>query len=387
MDKRQRIDEEVKRHKHIIVCGDNINSLNIVRCLGEKGITPMAIIAGDDWLRKVAKSRYIGRVIYVRNYEEALTELLKYADTSCPPFVYSTDDTQLQLLDANYDLLKGKFFFFNAGEQGRLTRFLSKQEQNKLAEECGLRVPRYEEVARGELPQTLNYPVITKTYNSYSKGWKIDVTICYSPEELQEAYQHMVSERLLLQEYVEKVTEYDMQGICINEGEYVYMPFETTFLRYTKDSFGGYMDFKPFKNAELQQKLQRMFKAIGFSGCFEVEFLVDKQNELHFLEINLRFSAHNYGTNVGGFSLPYEWAKATLLGKIEIDETALRKDRYLYMNEMYDANFAKEVGRFKWLGQLLSADGYIYYNKKDIWPLLSRYVQKAQHKIKKILKK
>lgn len=202
----------------------------------------------------LANSKYIGELIPVCGFENAITTLLEFADVSCPPFVYLTDENHLQIIDANYNNLKDKFYFFNAGSQGRLTRFLDKEQQCLLAEKHGLNVPRFEEVDRGQLPTKLTYPIITKTSNSYSAGWKSDVTICYSPQELSEAYLHMVSERLLLQEYVEKTGEYSMQGISINGGESVYMPFERMYLRYTKTSFGDYMYYQPFSDKELQGK-------------------------------------------------------------------------------------------------------------------------------------
>ena len=359
---------DIKEHKHILICGDNINSLNILRSLGEMGICPIAIIQREGHVPLLKNSKYVGEILWADGYDEALHLLQTYADAVCPPFIYLTDDNHLQLLDANYDELKNKFYFFNAGEQGRITQYLSKQKQCRLAEQCGLKVPKYEEVKNGELPKTLNYPIITKTYNSYSAGWKRDVTICYTPEELMDAYEHMISERLLLQEYVEKTGEYSMQGISIHNGESVYMPFERMYLRYTKTSFGGYMYYQPFKNVELQKKLQNMIKEIGFSGCFEIEFLVDKQQQLHFLEINLRFSASNYGVNNGGINLPYLWAKSMQNQRIDTQIFSPRKDRYYVMNEVKDANQAKKIGIFKWLTQLITADGYYLYNRRDKWP-------------------
>ena len=157
------IDREIKKHKHILVCGDNTNSLNILRSLGEKGICPITIVQEEGHIQLLRNSKYIGEVIYVYGFEEAVTKVLEFADISCPPFVYLTDDNHLQIIDANYDSLKGKFYFFNAGSQGRLTQFLDKEQQCVLAEQCGFRVPKFEEVDRGQLPTKLTYPVITKT--------------------------------------------------------------------------------------------------------------------------------------------------------------------------------------------------------------------------------
>lgn len=376
--------KDIKEHKHILICGDNINSLNIARSLGEKGISPIVIMQQEDKPQLLASSRYVKEIIYVKGLKEALEKLRDFANDEYPPFVYITDDNHLQVLDAHYNQLKGKFIFFNAEEEGRLSYYLDKEKQCELAKKAGLSVPGYEEVERGQLPKALTYPVITKTSNSYSAGWKRDVAICYSPDELKEAYESMISERLLLQEYIEKTGEYSMQGISINGGEEVYMPFERMYLRFSKTSFGGYMYYQPFRNDDLQRKVQAMLKKIRFSGCFEIEFLVDKDNQLHFLEINLRFSASNYGVNNGGVNMPYLWAKSVLLNKIDTSVAATKQDRYYVMNEMEDISYAREVGWLKWLKQLITADGYYLYNCKDLKPF---YAYWFGYKLKRVFKK
>ena len=378
-------DMEIKKNKHILVCGDNTNSLNILRSLGEKGICPITIVQEEGHLQLLRNSKYIGEVICVYGFEEAVIKLLEFADKSRPPFVYITDDNHLQIIDANYDALQGKFYFFNAGSLGRLTQFLDKEQQCVLAEQCGFSVPKFEEVNRGQLPTKLTYPIITKTSNSYSEGWKRDVTICYSPQELSAAYSQMISKQLLLQEYIEKTGEYSMQGISINGGEMIYMPFERMYLRYTKTSFGGYMYYQPFQNEELQRKVQKMLKKIRFSGCFEVEFLVDKEQQLHFLEINLRFSASNYGINTGGVNLPYLWAKSTISQTIDTKDFNPRYERYYVMNDTTDIQMAKKVGYFKWLKQCINADGYYLWNKYDKKPFFSWWRQRLIRKITKVL--
>lgn len=376
------IDCEILKHKHIIVCGDNINSLNILRGLGEKGITPFVIMQDEGHLPLLASSRYVGEIIHVQGFEKALHKLLEFADDKCHPFVYLTDDNHLQVLDANYNLLKGKFYVFNADEQGRLSFYLDKEKQCLLAKETGFLVPGFEEVKRGQLPKSLKYPVITKTSNSYSAGWKRDVTICYSPDELMQAYFGMISERLLLQEYIEKTGEYSMQGVSINGGEEIYMPFERMYLRYTKTSFGGYMYYQPFHNKELEHKVQAMLKKIKFSGCFEIEFLVDKEKNLHFLEINFRFSASNYGVNNGGINLPYLWAKSILQNTIDISGFHPKTERYYVMNEVTDMSSAKNVGYVTWLKQLLTAEGHSLFNSKDIMPFINWCLQKVKRKLR-----
>lgn len=362
---------DIRDHKHILVCGDNRNSLSILRSLHAGGVTPIVIMLKEGHIELLSKSKYIGEVRYTTDLDIVVDELLKHANTtssSSRPFVYLTDDNHLQVIDTHYNQLKDNFYFFNAGEQGRITRYLSKQQQCILAEKCGLNVPKFEEVERGQLPITLQYPVITKTYNSYSAGWKRDVTICNTPEELLASYEHMVSERLLLQEYVVKTGELYLQGISINGGEDVYIPFEARYLNYTKTTFGWYSVYKPFHNHELFVKLRSMLKEIHFSGCFEIEFLIDEKNELHFLEINMRFSGANYGVFLGGVNMPCLWAKATLENKIDRSTIQLRKEAYYVTNDEKGLPMITQMRFRDWLRPFLQTDGFYVYNKEDKRP-------------------
>ncbi len=375
---------DVTAHKHIMLCGDNRNSLCILRSLGERGIRPIIILQNEGNISLLSHSKYLGKIFIVESFDDAIRKLLMFADANCPPFVYLTDDYHLQHIDTNYDKLIDNFYFFNAGKQGRITRFLSKQEQCRLAEKCGLSVPKFEEVKRGELPKALSYPVITKTYNSYSAGWKRDVTICYSSDELLAAYDHMVSERLLLQEYVHKTGEMFLQGVSINGGEDIYIPFEAKYLNYTDTSFGWLSEYLPFNAPELYSKIQKMLREIQFSGCFEIEFLLDEKQQLHFLEINMRFSGANYGVNIGGVNLPYLWAQSTLQNKIDTVDLQLRHGPYIVANDMNALADIKEVGALKMFRLLKSADGYYIYNKYDKLPFYFWLIQKIRRKIKKI---
>ena len=51
-----------------------------------------------------------------------------------------------------------------------------------------------------------------------------------------------------------------------------------------------------------------MIKEIHYTGNFEVEFLVNNNDELVFLEINFRFPLSNYACTYGGINMPFLWA-------------------------------------------------------------------------------
>jgi len=372
------IEKELHKHQHIVVCWSDLNSLGVVRSLGEKGINPILIILKGG-MNIVEQSKYVKKIIYIEDEEECITVLQQFKNTDCKPFVYTCDDRHQRVLDHHYEKLKDYFYFFNAGDNDRITYYTDKNNCCDLALECGFNVPKKEVINVGELPQSVPYPIFVKTLTPYSIGWKHDVGIYYNSQELQESFSNFKSkESLIAQEYIQKKGEISMQGVSINAGQEIYLPFERMYLRYSDTSFGGYMYYQPFENKELLSKIQTMIQAIRYSGCFEIEFLVDQSDKLYFLEINLRFSASNYGVTYGGCNQPYLWAIATLLGRIPTDYIHPLTKRFYVMNEIIDIRYAKSVGLFHWIKECINADCYYLFNFKDIIPFVKFIFKKIK---------
>ncbi len=375
---------EVKRHLHIVLCGDNINAVSILRSLGEVGLRPTVIMVDEGHVPLVSKCRYVGKLIQTKSFDESLQQLLILADPQCPPFVYTSDDNHQSLIDLHYDELKQGFYFFNAGEAGRVTHFMDKNNICLAAKECGFTIAESEVLKPGQLPQHIHYPVITKTLNPYEDGWKRDVGIYHDPESLAKAYTQMVSKTLLVQEYIVKKNELSMQGFSIDAGRIVYLPFKRQYFRFTDSAYGSYCYYKTYQDDDLYNKIVALLRMIRFSGNFEIEFLEKQDGSLVFLEINFRHALSNYASTIGGINLPYEWAKATLLHSV--DGLHPTKDYFTAINEFKDFNtFVKsgKIGLLPWLKDLVTADSYYLWNKHDPKPLFSFYLGKLTRKRRK----
>ena len=375
---------EVKRHLHIVLCGDNINAVSILRSLGEVGLRPTVIMVDEGHVPLVSKCRYVGKLIQTKSFDESLQQLLILSDPQCPPFVYTSDDNHQSLIDLHYDELKQGFYFFNAGEAGRVTHFMDKNNICLAAKECGFTIAESEVLKPGQLPQHIHYPVITKTLNPYEDGWKRDVGIYHDPESLAKAYTQMVSKTLLVQEYIVKKNELSMQGFSIDAGRIVYLPFKRQYFRFTDSAYGSYCYYKTYQDDDLYNKIVALLRMIRFSGNFEIEFLEKQDGSLVFLEINFRHALSNYASTIGGINLPYEWAKATLLHSV--DGLHPTKDYFTAINEFKDFNtFVKsgKIGLLPWLKDLVTADSYYLWNKHDPKPLFSFYLGKLTRKRRK----
>lgn len=375
----------MKSHKFIIFGYDHYNALGVVRSLGEKGIAPIVIlhktIVKDASL--VPNSRYASVVHIVENVDDGYRLLLeKYGNEALKPFLYSCDDYVEMCLDSHYEELKDRFYFFDGGQAGIVSRYMDKDGISQLAVECGCKIPKTEIVKRGQLPTSLKYPVITKAKVSAIGGWKKDVRICYSEEELVEAYKTIESEDLLVEEFIEKKNELCLDGFCINHGKDVCIPFQTTYLRVAPGMYGNYMELTPFKNEVVYKQVCRILEKAQFNGIFSVEYLIDKNDELYFLEVNFRNSTWSYAFTYGGVNMPYEWAKATLEGEISLAEDGIKKTPFTALVEVKDFKdfvLTRKISLLKWIRDLRKTDCLYYWNSKDkkpvfgwIWHLIIR---------------
>lgn len=376
----------IYNHKFIIFGSYGANALGQIRGLGEKGIKPIAILVGKNSYR-IDKSKYISELYDVSDIEEGLNLLLlKFGTEPYKPFLFTDRDDIMGLLDSNYDTIKNLFYLWNAGKSGRLSYFLNKVNQIKLAEECGFRIPQTEIVNVGEMPYNLTFPIFTKAADSLNPFWKGEAHICYDEHDLKETYKNIDSKQILLQEYIEKESELPLEGISLNGGEELVILGRTVYCNLRKDSFGTYRYVEPYNNMELELKIKKMIKSIHYTGAFEIEFIVDKNKTHYFLEINFRIAQQNYGYVLLGANIPYICALSMLEGHIIYDEIKYIPQRKVYiMHEFEDFKYSvihKEISLVRWMRNFISSDCYSFFNIKDLRPFCYTILTKVINSIK-----
>ena len=99
----------------------------------------------------------------------------------------------------------------------------------ELAKKHGLNVLEARVCKRGEIPEGVKYPIITKSISPNVGGWKSDVHICYSEQELKQAYEMIEAPTVLVQKYIEKQNEYCMEGFAANQGKDVLIAIVSTY--------------------------------------------------------------------------------------------------------------------------------------------------------------
>lgn len=366
---------EFIRNYIVFVSKDHYNPLGIVRTLGEAQIEPIVVVVkGKPQL--VSKSRYVKVKHLVDNPEEGLKLIIsKYAvSKSEKSFILTGDDITVSLLDKYYEKLKDYFYFYNAGESGRIRQFMNKDEMNRLAIKHGFNIPRTWKVSPGEIPEDLEYPIITKAINSFGAEWKDIVFICHNEIELRETYKKIKSEKILLQQYIEKTDEQSYEGFSVSRGKDVFFSVQNNEVYHLKDKYAPFWINKNINDKIFITKASGMLAEIGFEGIFEFEFMVGEDGKLYFLEINFRNTANGWTTTVAEMPSVTLWCKSMLEGKIVDGCYKKIPDGFTTMAECFDYDVRVKTGIIsykEWIKQYRKVNAKLYKGRNDFRPFFS----------------
>ena len=357
-------------HTVIVFALEHYNPLGLIRSLGENGINPVYFSVKRRG-PVACLSKYIYQTFYVETVEDGYRVLIdKFGAEEKKPYIVFSDDKSVGYFDLHYDEIKDRFICFNAGAAGRINEFMDKDRILKIAEKHGFNVLDSFVVNKGEIPEGLVYPVITKDISPNSGSWKFDVHICENEDELKAAYKEISSPIVQLQHFVDKKNEYAIEGFTVNKGKEIFFGTTLTWKYLIKGYYSPYHDVTMFKDKEMGERLRRLFEEIGFEGIFEVEFLIDKDDTLYFLEANFRASAWNYSSTVAGMPLSYLWVKSMEAGHIDPADEKEFED-FRDMSEVIDYDKRVNGGKCslaEWLRDFKEAKGTYYYNEKDMAP-------------------
>lgn len=370
-------------HLHIVLGGEHYNPLGIIRSLGEAGIRPVAIITKGK-KKFVGSSKYILKAIHVDDVEEGIRKLLQdYSNLVVKPFVYITDDYFLEAVDTHYDEFKNRFIITNAGGSGRISFYMNKDNINQIASECGMNIPRSEVVQKGILPTNLKYPVITKAISSTSGAWKADSFICANETELKDAYSKIKGKTILLQEFVERAGEFNIDGISVNHGKSIFLSMITDYVYLVPGRYSNYHNVYNPKDEDLNSKLKEIIRRIGYEGIFDGEFMKGKDGKIYFLEVNFRPNAFNYASTCAGMNCPYLWTKGMLEGYVDEKENYRKIPkgfRSMVENmDLKDRIQTRNYSVIKWFYDFIRCDCRFFFNRHDIKPFINALILRKHY--------
>lgn len=356
----------------VLVTKEHYNPLGIVRTLGEAGIRPIVVAVKGD-LKFVGQSKYVKEKYYVDSTEEGINLIIdKFAKNDEKSFILTGDDVTVAMLDKHYDRLKNYFYFYNAGEAGRIAHYMNKDVMMDLVTKHGIQIVKTWNVKVGEIPVDIVYPIMTKAINSIGAEWKDIVYICNNDRELKSAFNNMKSENVLIQQYVEKVDEISFDAFSINRGKDIFVVMEANQVYNMPDKYSPYWMIKNSENKEMQEKISKVIEEIGLEGIFEFEFIKDKEGNLWFLEINFRNTALGYATTVAGIPQVVYWCESMEKGFIDKKKYYKKIPEGLTaMAECFDYDARVKTGKVtkkEWKKQFKCAECKMYKGRKDNIP-------------------
>lgn len=362
-----------KVSKYIVFTSkEHYNPLDIVRTIGEAHVRPIVVAVKGD-LKFVGQSKYVKEKYYVDSPEEGL-ELIKKKFPKVngeKNYILTGDDVTVALLDRHYDELKDDFYFYNAGENGRITHFMNKDNMIELVKRHGIEIAKTWKVKNGEIPSDIAYPIMTKAINSIGDEWKDIVYICHDDKELEEAYRHIKSPEILLQQYIKKVDEVSFDAFSYNHGEDVEIVMEAYQYYNIPDKYSPYWIIKNPTNKEMGEKIKNVIREIRLEGIFEFEFIKDADGNLWFLEINFRNTALGYATTVARMPQVVLWCKAMNHGRLPKNFRKDIPEHFMAMAECFDYDVRVKGGiipKKEWLKQYKNTPCKMYKGRNDNIP-------------------
>lgn len=358
----------------VFVSKEHYNPLGIVRTLGEAGISPI-VVAVKGNLRFVGQSKYVKQKYYVETPEDGIELIIsKFGINSDEKsFILTGDDITVSLLDKKYDELKPYFYFYNAGESGRITYYMNKENMVKLAIKYNINVAKIWKVKVGEIPNDIEYPVMTKAINSIGREWKEIVYICKNSSELKDVFCNIKSDYILIQKYIDKVDEISIDAFSVNRGKDVFFVMEAHQEYCIEDKYSPYWEIRNCENGEVKDKIKKIIFEIGLEGIFEFEFIVDVNNVLWFLEINFRNTALGFATTVVEMPQVVLWCESMLMNEINSAYYKEIPNNMKAIAECFDYDVRVKSGQLshkKWMKQYKEAQCKMYRGRKDIIPFI-----------------
>ncbi len=355
-----------KNNEAIVIGTNHHNTLSIVRCLGSEYI-PVHLLLYGDAESFIASSKHVVSTHYFDKAVDVV-EYLKSQHYKGKRVVFGCSDEISHLMDQDYKELSKAYNFFNASENGRITHYMDKAVQTKLAESVGISVPKTFDYRSGKFEHVPKpeYPCIIKPLESIHGGKHI--SICHNLEELQTSLkEYSPDDKLIIQTFLQKEEEIVLVGLSLPDG--VYIPAYIFKHRETKGgtTFSTVYPIEQF-DKEVVESAKKLVKQIGYKGLFGVE-LLKANNKYYFIEINLRNDATCYSVAKAGVNLPYAFYLANTGGDYS-DVLARSINAINSMVEFSDFVFVlkRQLSLKQWRRDLKSCKCLYYKDKDDIKP-------------------
>ncbi len=367
--------------KIFIVGDDGINSLGVLRSLGEENLFPYLIITETENNNpKILKSRYLKKDRYViikKENESLLNAFKRFASKEEKGVIIPTSDFVLKFL-SDYSTELSEYFIFPtvSDKIGTLYDIMSKETMAEYAEKAGFSIPEMIKCSVNEktvedseiyMKFENKYPLILKSENLFIPG--CDFSIVKNEFELKNIIGTLLGSTVIIQQFIEDAEEIAVQGVAFGKKSKPIAFGAVHKIRTSLFAMGTttYAELRPFEDEYLKVISESFAEIIGFSGIYDLDVLI-KDGKYYFIECNFRNGSNGYAYKRAGANLPLVWVN----GISDILNINVKKKIHnvYFVNDIGDfAHLLKhDVNIFKWIWQYISADAHLTYNFLDPGP-------------------
>jgi len=383
--------KETKCYSNVvaIVFGSNhVNSLGLVRSLGQKGIR-VFYVTRQDASNFVSRSKYIEKTLFVADSFDLKITLknldIKENDLT---FLFPGDDFFASSIMNVKDLLDNKYYCPSRSESNKYDKY----EMAMMAKSIGFNIPHTKKISINNLinekeiiSKEFSYPLFIRI--NYTNSYCLNFVVNSSNRLDNILHSKEGFEDIVIQEYIDKDYEVGVQGVAVKDTVKIFGIIRKVRESRQIDAIGSttYGEFVPVDKIcnSLISKVKKLLMNIQYDGIFDME-LVYKNNEYYFIELNFRNGSYGYAYTKFGYNLPVEWIDL----KLDYHNTCKKstkfekKKRTYLMNEFADFHNTKyySVNKLQWFFQLLASGCLLTFNKKDMRPFFNRFTQYFRNK-------
>ena len=234
----------------------------------------------------------------------------------------------------------------------------------KIAQEAGVNtVPGYMGVIKDEdealsISEKIGYPVMIKA--SAGGGGK-GMRIAWNDSEVKEGFQSSKNEaassfgddRIFIEKFVTQPRHIEIQVLADNKGNCIYLgerecSIQRRNQKVVEEAPSSFLDEKTRR--KMGEQACNLAKAVGYSSAGTVEFIVDKDKNFYFLEMNTRLQVEHPVTElITGIDLVEQMilvatGKPLSITQKDIKLTGWAIESRLYAEDPY-RNFLPSIGR------------------------------------------
>ena len=361
----------------VLVFGtDHTNTVGVCQSLGKAGYNIVALLFG---IRKdiVSACKYVGRICWGENGEDCVRKILsnQVMEGNNTPIICCCDKAALLVNEYGIQLKEKGFLHEHTTGPYPFATIFAKDLQVKLAIESGFNVPKsWELKSLDEIPEAIVYPCLIKPLVS-CHGAKSDIRICKNREELDYQFNTLeFTDRVLLQQYIERDYEISVIGCVLKDGECVIPAVEdklSLWPRYV--GLECLANVHPLEDKDIISSIKNLIKKIGYVGVFSVEMMHCRlDNKFYFTEINLRNDGaqsfiFKYGVNLPAIHV------CDLLDKPLPKAKKTKPGYYIWDVRHFALLRVRDISAWTWLKEICKSRGFLMFYWSDPKPFFRQY--------------